>query len=163
MLVEYAALPTDKGGWKVGVGALCKKYGVGVNYLKKDLVPNVLASPDDGDPFARAERGDKGVPVKLTPTKDAAMKEQAAEWGGDFAFQEMADHLIEVFDLKISRQAVAAHLREQEWNLRATSRAQPLLREDLDGHFAAPNFVLFFFRSQSMVRVEGGVDTTNHR
>ena len=127
MLVEYAALPTDKGGWKVGVGALCKKYGVGVNYLKKDLVPNVLASPDDDDPFAPAERGDKGVPVKLTPTKDAAMKEQAAEWGGDFAFQEMADHLVEVFDLKISRQAVAAHLREQEWNLRATSRAQPLL------------------------------------
>ena len=48
------------------------------------------------------------MPVKLTPTEDAAMKEQAAEWGGDFAFQEMADHLIEVFGLKISRQAVAA-------------------------------------------------------
>ena len=110
MLVEYAALPTDKGGWKVGVGALCKKYGVGVNYLKKDLVPNVLASPDDGDPFARAERGDKGVPVKLTPTKDAATKEQAAERSGAVTspFKEMADHLIEVFDLKISRQAVAA-------------------------------------------------------
>ena len=26
MLVAYAALPTDKGGWKVGVGALCKEY-----------------------------------------------------------------------------------------------------------------------------------------
>ena len=59
-------------------------------------------------------------------------------------FKEMADHLIEVFDLKISRQAVAAHLREQEWNLRATSRAQPLLREDLD-HFASsrPQTILF--------------------
>jgi len=62
----------------------------------------------------------------------------------NLAFQEMADHLIEVFDLKISRQAVAAHLREQEWNLRATSRAQPLLREDLD-HFASsrPQTILF--------------------
>ena len=43
---------------------------------------------------------------------------------------------IEVFGLDISRQAVADHLRAQEWNLRATSRAQPLLREDL-GHFEA--------------------------
>ena len=32
--------------------------------------------------------------------------------------------------------AVADHLRAQEWNLRAMSRAQPLLREDL-GHFEA--------------------------
>ena len=136
LLVEYSQLSTDKGGWKVGVAALCKKYSVSKNYVKQDLVPNVLASPDDGDPFARAERSDKGVPKKLTPTKDAAMKEQAAEWGGDFAYQEMADHLIEVFGLDISRQAVADHLRAQEWNLRATSRAQPLLREDL-GHFEA--------------------------
>ena len=131
MLVEYAALPTDKGGWKVGVAALCQKYGVSKNYVKQYLVPNVLASPDDGDPFARAERSDKGVPVKLTPTKDAAMKEKCAEWGGDFAYQEMADLLLDVFDLKISRQAVAEHLRAQEWQLRATSRAEPLLREDL--------------------------------
>ena len=93
LLVEYSQLSTDKGGWKVGVAALCKKYSVSKNYVKQDLVPNVLASPDDGDPFARAERSDKGVPKKLTPTKDAAMKEQAAEWGGDFAYQEMADHL----------------------------------------------------------------------
>ena len=27
--------------------------------------------PDDGDPFAQAERSDKGVPVKLTPTKES--------------------------------------------------------------------------------------------
>ncbi len=136
LLVAYAALPTDKGGWKVGVGALCKEYGVGVHYLRQDLLPNVLATPDDGDPFARAERSNKGVPTKLTPTKDAAMKEQCAEWGGDFAYQEMADLLLDVFDLKISRQAVAKHLRAQEWQLRATSRAEPLLRDDL-GHFEA--------------------------
>ena len=136
MLVAYAALPTDKGGWKVGVAALCKEFGVGVNYLKKDLLPNVLASPDDGDPFARAERSDKGVPKKLTPTKDAAIKEKCAEWGGDFAYQEVADLLLDVFDLKISRQAVADHLRATEWQLRANSRAEPLLREDL-GHFKA--------------------------
>ena len=136
LLVEYAKLPTDKGGWKVGVAALCSKYGVSKNYLNTYLIPNVLASPDDADPFARAERSDKGVPKKLTPTKDAAMKEQCGEWGGDFAYQEMADFLLEFFDLQISRQAVAEHLRVTEWNLRATSRAQPLLRDDL-GHFEA--------------------------
>ena len=96
----------------------------------------MLASPDDGDPFARAERSDKGVPVKLTPTKDAAMKEKCTEWGGDFAYQEMADLMLDLFDLKISRQAIADHLRAIEWQLRATSRAEPLLREDL-GHFKA--------------------------
>ena len=74
LLVEFAKLPTDKGGWKVGVTALCTKYGVGKNYLNDYLVPSVLASPDDADPFARAERSDKGVPTKLTPTKDVAMK-----------------------------------------------------------------------------------------
>ena len=137
LLVAYAALPTDKGGWKVGVAALCKEFGVGVNYLKKDLLPNVLASPDDGDPFARAERSDKSVPKKLTPTKDAAMKEKCAEWGGDFAYQEMADLLLDVFDLKISRQAVADHLRATEWQLRANSRAEPLLRAAQQGPHAA--------------------------
>ena len=79
LLVEYAKLPTDKGGWKVGVAALCSKYGVSKNYLNTYLIPNVLASPDDADPFARAERSDKGVPKKLTPTKDAAMNEQCGE------------------------------------------------------------------------------------
>jgi len=134
LLVEYAQLPTDKGGYKVGVGALSDEYGVGKNYIKQDLVPNVLASPDDADPFARAERSDKGVPMKLTPSKDAAMEAQAAEWGHDFSYQEMADYLCDAFEMDISRQAVAEHLRAQAWNLGVTSRAEPLLREDL-GHF----------------------------
>ena len=131
LLVEWAQLPTDNGGWKVGVGKLCNEYGVDKSYVKKHLVPKVLASPDDADPFARAERSDKGVPKKLTPSKDAAMEAQAAEWGHDFSYQEMADHLCEVFGLDISRQAVAKHLSEQAWKLGVTSRAEPLLRDDL--------------------------------
>ena len=39
------------------------KYGVSKNYLKQYLVPSVLASPNDGDPFARAERSGKGMPI----------------------------------------------------------------------------------------------------
>ena len=134
LLVEYSQLPTDKGGWKVGVGELCTGYGVNKNYVKQDLIPNVLASPDDADPFARAERSDKGVPKKLTPTKDAAMEAKAAEWAHDFSYQEMADYLCDAFDLDISRQAVAKHLSEQAWKLGVTSRAEPLLHDDL-GHF----------------------------
>ena len=67
------------------------------------------------------------------------MKEKAIEWGFDFSYQEMADFLVEYFadyDFTISRQAVADHLREAEWNVRAQSRAEPLLRDDL-GHFDA--------------------------
>ena len=134
LLVEWGSLPTDAGGWKVGVGPLCKEAGRGRHYLTQDLIPNVLASPDDGNPFGRAQRKDKGVPAKLTPTKDAAMMEQSLEWGFDFSFQEMAEFLEEMFDISISRQAVAEHLRKADWNVRAQSRAEPLLRDDL-GHF----------------------------
>ena len=48
----------------------------------------------------------------------------------------MADALMAIFDFTISRQAVADHLRAADWNVRAQSRAEPLLREDL-GHFEA--------------------------
>jgi hypothetical protein len=34
-------------------------------------------------------------------------------------------------DFSISRQAIADHLRDAEWNVRAQSRAEPLLRDDL--------------------------------
>ena len=54
-------------------------------------------------------------------------------WG----FEEMAEFLEQhIADFTISRQAVADHLRKAEWNVRATSRAEPMLREDL-GHFDA--------------------------
>ena len=107
---------TDSGGFKVGVSALCKEAGRGVNYLKQNLIPSVLASPDDADPFGRAEHKNKGVPTKLTPRKDAAMMEQAVDWGFDFSFEEMAEHLMELFDFSISAQAVADHLRTVDWN-----------------------------------------------
>ena len=58
------------------------------------------------------------------------MKEKALEWGFDFSFQEMADFLKEYFsdhDFSISRQAIADHLRDAEWNVRAHgSRARSL-------------------------------------
>lgn len=119
----------DSGGWKTGVGQLCKEAGRGKNYLKKDLIPKVMSTPDDGDPFARAERSDKGVPTKLTPRKDEAMKEKALEWGFDFSYEEMADALMELFDFTITRQAIADHLRNAEWNVRACQRAEPMLRD----------------------------------
>ena len=34
LLVEWAQLPTDNGGWKVGVGKLCNDYGVDKSYVK---------------------------------------------------------------------------------------------------------------------------------
>ncbi len=136
LLVSYAVLPMDSGGWKTGVGQLCKEAGRGKNYLKKDLIPKVMSTPDDGDQFARAERSDKGVPTKLTPRKDEAMKEKALEWGFDFPYEEMADALMELFDFTITRQAIADHLRNAEWNVRACQRPEPMLRDDL-GHFDA--------------------------
>jgi len=117
LLVEYANLPSchpaSRYGWLEG----CCRCAVQQERRQQELFEaapgvNVLASPDNGDPFARAERSDKGVPKKLTPTKDAAMKEQAAEWGNDFAYQEMADTLMDIFDLQISAQAIADHLRK---------------------------------------------------
>ena len=116
MLVEYGQLPTDKGGWKVGVEALCKETGRAANYVTQRLIPKVVATPDDGDPFARSVRSDSGVAKKLTPRKDEAMKEQALEWGFDFSYEEMADALMELFDFTISAQAVADHLRAADWN-----------------------------------------------
>ena len=134
LLVQWGQLPTDERGRKKGVGALCAEAGRGVHYFTKDLIPKVMSTPDDADPFARSERSDKGVPTKLTPTKDKAMMEKALEWNFDFSFEDMADALMELFDFKISAQAVADHLRAADWNVRATSRAEPLLRDDL-GHF----------------------------
>ena len=64
------------------------------------------------------------------------MYDQALEWGFDFAYEEMAEALMELFDFTISAQAVADHLRAADWNIGATSRVEPLLRDDL-GHFDA--------------------------
>ena len=65
------------------------------------------------------------------------MKEKALEWGFDFSYEEMADALMELFDFTITRQAVAEHLKNADWNVRATSRAprqvaRPLKRAALD-------------------------------
>ena len=54
----------------------------------------------------------------------------------DFSYDDMAFALMEIFDFTISRQAVADDLKNADWNVRATSRAEPLLRDDL-GHFEA--------------------------
>ena len=137
LLAQYARLQTDAAGRKIGAGALCAEAGLGSpDYVTHYLLPGVEALEDDAIPFERAERSDKGVPTKLTPTKDAAMKEKALEWGGDFSYEDMADALMELFDFTISAQAIADHLRAADWNIGATSRAEPLLREDL-GHFKA--------------------------
>ena len=120
----------------IGSPALCTEAGVDSDYITRRLLPSVDALEDDDVPFQRQERSDKGVPVKLTPRKDEAMKEKALEVGFDFSYQDMADALMELFDFTISRQAVAEHLKNAEWNVRATSRAEPLLRDDL-GHFEA--------------------------
>ena len=102
---------------------------------------------DDATPFECKERSDKEVPTKLTPTKDKAMMEKSLEWGFDFSYQDMADALMELFDFTISRQAVAEHLRKADWNVRAQSRAEPLLRDDL-GHFDARAAPLFISKEQ---------------
>lgn len=94
------------------------------------------ALQDDDVPFERKVHSNKGVATKLTPTKDAAMMDQALDWGFDFSYDDMAAALMELFDFTISAQAVADHLRQANWNVRATSRAEPLLRDDL-GHFDA--------------------------
>lgn len=121
----------------LGSATLCTEAGLGSSdYITRRLLPSVEALGDDDVPFERKEHCNKGVPVKLTPRKDEAMKEQSLEWGFDFSFEEMADALMALFDFTISAHAVAEHLRNADWNLKATSRAEPLLRDDL-GHFEA--------------------------
>ena len=80
MLAKAVQLPSDARG-KVGTGALCAETGVCPDYLSRCLLPSVEALADDDVPFERKEQTNKGVPVKLTPRKDEAMKEKALEWG----------------------------------------------------------------------------------
>ena len=49
------------------------------------------------DPFASKQRCDKGVPKKLTLTKQKRMHELAIEWDGEFSYQDMADQINEEF------------------------------------------------------------------
>ena len=87
---------------------------------------------------ATKERSDAGVPIKITPRKDATMREQALAWGFDFSYQEMADVLIELFsaeyDFTITRQAVADYLR----NATVYSRAAARFRLCVDAHVLRP-------------------------
>ena len=137
LLAAAYKLPTDTAGRKIGVGALCTEHGIrSPDYVSHYLLPSIDRLEDGDTPFERQERSDKGVPTKLTPRKDEAMMEQALEWNFDFSFEDMAAALIELFDFTITAQAIADHLRQADWNVRATSRAEPLLRDDL-GHFEA--------------------------
>ena len=121
----------------IGASQLCAEAGIqSPDYITRYLLPSVEALEDDATPFERKQYSNKGVPTKLTPTKDKAMMEKALDWGFDFSFEDMAVALMELFDFTISRQAVADHLRNADWNVRAQSRAEPLLRDDL-GHFDA--------------------------
>jgi hypothetical protein len=106
----------------MGSGELCANAGLGSpDFITRTLLPSVEALKDDDVPFVQKERCDKGVATKLTTTKDAAMMEKALEWDFDFSYQEMADALMELFDFTISRQAVAEHLKNADWNVRAQS------------------------------------------
>ena len=82
LLAATWSLPSNGRG-KVGAAALCAEAGVGRDYVTRCLLPSVEALGDEDVPFARKERCDKGVPTKLTPRKDEAMKEKALEWGFD--------------------------------------------------------------------------------
>ena len=138
LLAAAVKLPKDTAGRMVGSAALCAEHGLGSpDYITRCLLPSVEALGDEDVPFERKEHCNKGVPVKLTPRKDDAMREKSLEWGFDFSFEDMAAALMELFEgFTISAQAIADHLRAADWNVGATSRAEPLLRDDL-GHFKA--------------------------
>jgi hypothetical protein len=137
LLAAAVKAKKDAGGRIIGSGQLCADAGLGSpDYITRTLLPSVEALADDDEPFVRKEHSNKGTAVKLTPRKDRAMMDKALEWGFDFSYQEMADALMEIFDFTITRKAVAAHLKDADWNVRAQARAEPLLRDDL-GHFEA--------------------------
>ena len=136
LLARYHELrPNPRGRGKQGVAKLCAEFGKERHYLSQLIARTAPLKPGEK---VHQDDPKKGVPTKLTPEKDDSMQEQAVEWGFNFSYQEMADHLIEVFEadsFSISRQAVADHLRKADWNLNHTSRVSPLLQQRL-GHFA---------------------------
>ena len=112
LLAAAVKLPKDTAGRMVGSAALCAEHGLGSpDYITRCLLPSVEALGDEDVPFERKEHCNKGVPVKLTPRKDEAMREKALEWGFDFSFEDMAVGLMELFEgFTISAQAIAETL-----------------------------------------------------
>jgi hypothetical protein len=102
LLASAVKLEKDSAGRMKGSPTLCAEAGVDSDYITRHLLPSVEALDDEDVPFARKEQSNKGVPVKLTPRKDEAMKEKALEWGFDVSYQDMADALMELFDFTIT-------------------------------------------------------------
>ena len=98
MLARYHKLrPNPRGRGKQGVAELCAEFGKSRNYIGQLIA---RAAPLKSGEKVRKADPKKGTPTKLIAEKDDAMQKQALEWGFNFSYEEMAQHLMEFFGVE---------------------------------------------------------------